>query len=265
MIGTGWWCSNDGEHLTNPERKLLGDEQIRGAKFFDLWLQSVIRYTNPASVVVIDSRSPIKPDPKLMANVHWVELPFNARHSTNHVGQWSGWMRSVLMAGQYALNSDAEYFVYIEQDCLVEGFDIIEYCIMKMKTDFLFGSGVGTPQPIQQSFFIVRRRGLSRFIHNLTSLHSTDRKLSPEWKFVYSTWRPFVLASNLGLLRFNWIRRLVLLLATKLFYDHLPVGSGRARPLPLNSKFLYFQHGTSEELSAYIERNGFKSFGGSVF
>jgi len=253
LIGSGWWCSDADERSINPNRKLLGDDGIRAAGFFRVWLDSVSRCTAPASIVVIDSQAPVKPDPTLRAQVAWIELPFNAKHSTNHVGQWSGWMRSVLMSGHYALNSDADYFVYVEQDCLLQGEGIIEHCIAQMTTDLVFGSGEGTPQPLQQSFFIVRRRSLARFLDNLVALRATDRDLAPEWKFVFATWRPLVVAANLGLLERRVIRQLVLRIARRFFYDHLPVGAGRTRPIPTKDHYYYFQHGTAEELEAYLQ------------
>jgi len=256
VIGSGWWCSDADERIVNPNRKLLGDDKVRAVGFFQLWLESIRRCTSPLGIVVIDSHAPTKPDPDLQREVSWVELPFNAKHSTNHLGKWSGWLRSVLMSGHYALNSDAEYFVYVEQDCLLEGDGIIEHCISHMTTDLMFGSGEGTPQPLQQSFFIVRRKRLARFLHNIVCLRADDRDLSPEWKFVYASWWPLVVASNLGLLEYRPIRGLVLRLARRFFCDHLPIGAGRKRPLPHGAKHLYFQHGTSEELADYLSRTG---------
>ena len=254
VIGTGWWCSDSDERGINPNRKLLGDDEIRTAGFFRVWLDSVHRNANPYAIAVIDSHSPAKPDPALRAQVAWIELPFNAKHSTNHIGQWSGWMRSVLLSGHYALNADADYFVYVEQDCLLQGEGIIEHCIAQMTTGMMFGSGKGTPQPLQQSFFIVHRRRLARFLDNLMSLRATDRDLSPEWKFVFASWRPLVMAANLGLMKSRRIRRLALRIAQRFFFDHLPVGSGRARPIPMSEPYFYFQHGTADELQAYLKQ-----------
>jgi hypothetical protein len=256
IVGSGWWCSGFDESSTNPNRKLLGDERIRAVGFFKLWFDSIRRCTSPANIVVIDSHSPIKPNPELRSGVAWVELPFNAKHSTNHIGKWSGWTRSVLMSGHFALNSDVDYFVYVEQDCLLEGKKIIEHCISHMKTDLMFGSGEGTPQPLQQSFFIVRRNRLAQFMYNLVCLNSDDRDLSPEWKFVYASWWPLVAASNIGLLKHRRARELALRVARRFFYDHLPIGAGRSRPLPIGAQHLYFQHGTSEELADYQFRVG---------
>jgi hypothetical protein len=256
VIGSGWWCSASDDRNINPSRKLLGDDKIRDVEFFDIWLGSIRNVACPEKIVVIDSNSPVKPEIRLRKAVSWVELPLNAKHSTNHTGQWSGWMRSVLLGGHYALVSDAEYFVYVEQDCLLAGEGIIEHCIAGMTTDFMFGSGDGTPQPIQQSFFIIRRRALARFLHNLVRLNKTDRDLPPEWKFVFSTWSGFVLASNLGLLRWHFTRSIVKYISKRIFYDELPIGSGRARPLPKTERYFYFQHGTSEDIAFFSSTSG---------
>jgi len=265
VIGSGWWCADTDERSVNPERKLLGDEAIRGVTFFRIWFDSLRRCTSPMAIAVVDSNSPVKPDLSLREEVFWLELPLNAKHSTNHVGQWSGWMRSVLLSGHYALNSDADYFVYVEQDCLLQGDGIIEHCIEHMKKDLMFGSGEGTPQPLQQSFFILRRQGLGRFLDNLVSLRKTDRDLTPEWKFIYASWRPLVVASNLGLLENPRVRRLALRLARRFFFDHLPVGTGRVRPLPSGARFLYFQHGTSEELATYLAGSSIKTIASKAY
>lgn len=253
-IGSGWWCTEDDDEKTNPLRQTYGDDVVRSLSFFDLWLDSIKRTTKPHSIAVVDSRSPVKPDQQLQAQVAWLELPFNARHSTNHLGKWAGWTRSVLLGGQYALLSDTEYFVYVEQDCLLFGTGIIEHCIDKMDRDFMFGSGEGTPQPLQQSFFIIKKQRLAQFLANLSALKQDDKDLSPEWKFVYATWRPFVIAANLGLLKRHRVKHWVLHLARKYFFQELPVRGGRARPLPQDDAFYYFQHGTAQELQGYYDR-----------
>ena len=86
----------------------------------------------------------------------FLSLPLNAGHSTDHKGKYSGWMRSILLGLEYAYLSDTEYFVYVEQDALLYGDNIVEKCIDKMTKPYMFGSGLGTKQPLQQSFFIIR-------------------------------------------------------------------------------------------------------------
>lgn len=253
VIGSGWWSSALAADAVNPKRKILGDDQIRAPAFFDTWLNTILENSTPYEIAVVDSHAEQKPDPNQMARVKWIELPFNARHATEHVGRWCGWTRSVLVSGQYALAADAEYFVYIEQDCLIGGKGVIEHCIAQMKKGIMFGDGRGTPQPIQQSFFIVHRKALPGFLRNLVALTHVDAELSPEWKFVFATSRPWVLASNLGLLQKRKIKGLARRVAARAHFDVLPIGSGRVRPIPMNQPFFYFQHGTAEELERFRE------------
>jgi len=255
-IGSGWWCSNEDEAVVNPNRKLLGAPSVRAVSFFDIWRESINRNTNPASIVVVDSRSPVKPPEDQRAPFAWVELPFNAKHSVDHLGKWSGWTRSVLVAGQYALASEADYFVYVEQDCLLAGKGIIEHCIQSMDKGIMFGSGDGTPQPLQQSFFIIRRDRLAPFLKNLADIKADDRDFSPEWKFVCATWRPLITLARLKIPNARAARLLAFAIARRFFIDWLPIGTGRSRPLPMTKPYWYFQHGSDTEVATYLEAEG---------
>lgn len=254
VVGTGWWCSEIPDADVNPGRKKIGDDEVRAVAFFEKWLESIRRVSMPDEIVVVDSNSPVKPPEALRDKVKWVELPFNARHSTNHLGQWSGWLRSVLAGGSYAICAEADYFVYVEQDCLLSGEGIINHCISNMRRGLMFGSGQGTPQPLQQSFFIVRKDALPGFLKNLADLKHRDCELSPEWKFVFASCRPLVWASNLGLLRTERARNIALRIARHTSYDLLPLHGGRSRPLKENVPFYYFQHGTTEELKDFFSK-----------
>jgi len=251
VIGSGWWSAGEDTDAVNPLRSGLGDQSIRRAPFFEIWLESIRRNTSPEAIAVVDSAAPEKPAAHLREGIAWLELPFNAKHSTDHLGRWSGWTRSVMLSGQYALLSDAEYFVYVEQDCLLAGRGIVERCIAAMTRDFMFGDGAGTPQPLQQSFFIVRRRALPAFLRNLAELREADSALSPERKFLLATSTLLVRARNAGLLGPRLMRRLVRL-APGRRYDLLPIGSGRARPIPVEAPHYYFQHGSQDELDRYL-------------
>jgi hypothetical protein len=253
VIGSGWWCSEAPDTDVNPRRKKLGDDTVRAVAFFETWLDSIRHVATPDEIVVVDSASPSKPAAALRAGVRWIELPFNARHSTDHLGRWSGWLRSVLASGHYAICAEAEYFAYVEQDCLLAGPGVIDHCIDRMRTGLAFGSGEGTPQPLQQSFFIVRQDRLPAFLKNLVDLKDRDCALSPEWKFLFASWRPLVIAANLGLLRSRRMRRIASFLARRHF-DVLPVRGGRTRPLRVEDQFYYFQHGTKDELAQYVAR-----------
>jgi hypothetical protein len=120
-----------------------------------------------------------------------------------------------------------------------------------MTHPYMFGSGVGTPQPLQQSFFIVHRSEFARMIRRLDGFAESDRLVSPEVKFARLKWDR--MPSNLlgGKRRKKWFRR-----TGKFWYDELPFGVGRARPIDWEAPFFYFQHGSADELTAYSERTG---------
>ncbi|WP_424965107.1 hypothetical protein [Dinoroseobacter sp. S375] len=252
VVGSGWWSSDRDFKQEFPDRKELGDAVIRSVPFFEIWLDSVTSVMTPSEIVVVDSAAPLKPAPEMRERVRWIELPFNARHSTNHLGRWSGWMRSVLVSGNYAMASDCDYFVYVEQDCLLSGEALWKACEDAMTADHMFGSGSGTPQPLQQSFFVIRGAALPGFLANLANLERRDRDLSPEWKFVWACSSTLTRLANLGLFRTKITRKIGLKIAQGLgLFCVLPVGSGRARPIPFDAPHYYFQHGTGDEIARY--------------
>lgn len=254
VIGSGWWSSDRDFADEFPGRKELGDTVIRSVPFFDLWLDSVRRAIGASEIVVVDSAAPLKPSAEKRAQVRWIELPFNARHATDHLGRWSGWTRSVLVSGAYAMASDCDYFVYVEQDCLLKGEGLVETCIAAMTADLMFGSGDGTPQPLQQSLFVVRGSALPAFLANLSNLKCRDVDMAPEWKFVWASSKLLTSLASIGVFRFKPVRRLGFKLAKLAgLFCYLPFGSGRARPVPFDSPHFYFQHCTADELARYRE------------
>ena len=54
IIGTGWWCDGSGTH-THSKHQPYVDKKTRQVEFFDLWYKSVMKFTNPHNIVVIDS------------------------------------------------------------------------------------------------------------------------------------------------------------------------------------------------------------------
>lgn len=254
VIGSGWWSSEASSEEVNPARKKVGDPYIRSVAFYDHWIESIDRCCDPQRIIVVDSNAPQKPAPEKRQRVEWVSLPFNAKHSTDHLGQWSGWMRSVIVSASYAIATECDYYVYVEQDCLLKGAGIVEHCIARMPSGIAFGSGEGTPQPLQQSFFIIRKDRLPGFVANLCALRMRDLDLSPEWKFLCASWTPFVAAANRGLFSKRSVRKRAIRYAAGRHFDFLDIGSGRARPIPQSSPHYYFQHGSREEVDQYLAR-----------
>lgn len=264
ILGSGWWCTED--RNADGRERFFGSEDIRKKAFHQHWYRSICRYTNPTKIFIVDSASPVLPaletsDPR----IEFVSLAFNAGHSTHPVGRYCGWMRSVLLGLEYAMANDADYFVYVEQDALLFGQGIVEGCIAQMGGSYMFGSGVGTPQILQQSFFVIRKDGMRRFIQRIHGIEESDAVICPEEKF-------FIAASRMGWLmrriyislkkkKKGLIRKKLLKLLSDRYknYDLIPFGYGRCRPIDFDQPFYYFQHGTSEEIVDYFRA---ESFGG---
>lgn len=250
IIGSGWWCSGEAENTHDEKRKLIGNPIIRNVDFHSKWYQSVIESTNPEKIVIVDSNSPIKPNLNDKDNrIVFISLPVNSGHSVNCTEKFCGWTKSVILSLQYAILANTDYFVYVEQDVLLKGKGIIEYCIRNMKTPYMFGHPKGTPQPLQQSLFIIKVSYAYCFLHGLFNSNLKDSELSPEHKFVYASSPKRKL---LDFFYFCFKQKKAQKLAYRFkHFDYLPIGYGRTRPISFSDKYYYFQHGTIEELESY--------------
>ena len=273
IIGSGWWCdtpasnvvsgsSNDTEvredSVTGSERKILGDDEIRSESFHQLWYRGVDEFTNPKKIIIVDSNSPVIPS--LNPNdqrLEFVSLAENSGHSTGCKTKFCGWTKSVLVGLQYALLSEVDYFIYIEQDALIYGEGIIEHCIDNMKKPCMFGSGEGTPQPLQQSFFIIDIKFASQFIERLQKIDFMDRDLSPENKFTLATSKYFNY-NNFCAKRIKSDKKKKRFYSGIRNFDHLPFGYGRNRPVDFDQKYFYFQHGQKSEVQRWKEKMEWK-------
>ncbi|HBC2917538.1 TPA: hypothetical protein I0E88_000726 [Escherichia coli] len=249
IIGSGWWCGN------NNGRQVQGDDFIRGEKFHKIWYNSIIKNTNPQKILIIDSDSPVKPDlNKDDLRLEFVSLNKNWGHSTNleYDEKYCGWTASVILGLQYAYFCDTDYFVYIEQDVILVGKGIIEEVIKKMevkKLNYAFGSPGNTPQPLQQSFFIIKKNYILKFINNILAIRYSDRILGPEYKFAIAVdpickFLPKCLFLNIY---FRYIYRKICMI------NYMDIGFGRDRPIDFNLKYYYFQHGKKDEINKLIE------------
>lgn len=259
VITSGWWCGDD----PNEKRVRYGSEEIRSVSFFRKWKKSVLENTKPQKILIVDSNSPTKPDAEDLNDVEFVSLSENAGHSTAHTGKYCGYMRSVIMGLTYASLCDCDYWVYVEQDALLQGEGIIEHCIEQMEKPYMFGDATGVPQLLQQSMIIIRRDGFEDFLKYLNNIELADNQMPPETKFALAA-SPKLRALPRTLFMPNtknsWTRKklrpLIRFLVARLRgYEDLPIGYGRARPIDFSDSYLYFQHASEEELSAYTEKN----------
>jgi hypothetical protein len=239
MISTGWWCSDDDTRLAHHQ----GDARIRSVDFHHTWYRLVDRFTSPSRILIVDSASPVLPPVNSDdERIHVHSLAINAGHATNSQTQFCGWSASVLCGLQDCLHSDNDYFVYIEQDVLLYGEGIVETAISQMKSPYMFGDAKGIPQPLQQSFFIIRRDGIAPFLSRLLGIKESDRDLSPERKFHYACLPHLFTNKPLRWLGRRWRS-----------YDYLPFGFGRKRPLDFSQPHFYFQHSSAEEFREFTE------------
>lgn len=259
IIGTGWWCTNKD---TRDAKFLNGEDYIRSKAFHLLWAESIRENCNPEKVVVVDSCSPIKAEwSTQLLPYQIIELNKNAGHATNLNGsKFCGWTASVLLSMEYTSLSDCDYYVYVEQDALLFGENIIEYCLDKIGEDtkYAFGKSENNIQPLQQSFFIIRRDAIDEFVSRLRGIKYNDYEISPEFKFAIATspllyFLPHIFykqsKSFFGKIRRRFLSSIFKYIAS---YKTVPIGYGRERPIDFSRNYFYFQHGSTKELQEYI-------------
>ena len=236
IVGSGWWSDE------KPHDWARGDELTTDVNFFSLWYQMVRKYLNPNAIVVTDSNSPIKPNWQDFENVTWIELDENYGHPNDiRVGKiqtkFSGFTRSVINGAMFALCCDADYYVYLEQDCLIKGEKFLEHAIGDSNADIFLGDrtrggrgieGKPAAPMFQQSCIIVKKAALERFISGTMSGQETDGQLSPEVKMARDI-KP---------------------------WEVLQVPYGRSRPIDFSQLHFYAQHLQTDELMQFLATEG---------
>jgi len=250
-ICSGWWCSDDFREYT------FGDESIRGKDFHQLWYNSVTKFTTPNKIFICNNNAPILPNYHNM--IEFTSLNVNAGHATKLLNnqKYCGWTSSVLLGLSYTELSDSDYFVYVEQDVLLYGKNIVECSIDKMKknkTNVIFGRPRSSPQPLEVSFFIVRKSYINKLASRYKSINYDDSKVSPEVKLALS----IIGAHKLPLFmtRNSYFQYMLKRLMNKKYFHDF--GYGRHKPIDFNDDYLYFQHGDVDELKYYKEKTGCK-------
>jgi hypothetical protein len=235
VVGSGWWCDE------KPHDWAIGSPVTRSVPFFDLWYRQVVRCLQPDRIVVTDSASPIKPDYHSYP-IQWIELDRNYGQPNDiRIGRiatkYSGFTRGVINGATYALCCDADFYVYVEQDCLLHGEDFLGAALGDSSADIFLGAptengrgiGGGTAAAmLQQSLIIVRRAGLERFLEGLLGAPWTDGEVSPE-EIMRRRLAPF---------------------------DFIQVPYGRSRPIDFARPHFYAQHLDDDELRQFVADAG---------
>ncbi len=193
--------------------------------------------SKPAKIIVVDSASPVQPH---VADkmVEFVSMERNFKHGMVCEGQYGGWTRAFALGAYYAYLNDADYSVFLEQDCLIAGDGIIECAIRNMGNRGI-SYGATSPVRIEQSFVVMRRDYILPFLHRLLSMPKRDCELFTEVKFQQIQQRDRRL-SNLGLARDN--------------FTPLPFGYGRNRPIQFSDPHIYAQQWETHELEQLLRR-----------
>ncbi len=231
VVGSGWWSDH------SPHDWTIGTQEAHTPAFFSLWLKLVKKYVSPSCIVVTDSHAPLKPSIVDRAGVEWIELDQNYGHSNDiRIGRistkHSGFTRSLFLGATYAIACDADYYVYVEQDCVIHGDGILDAIVAGMEHPIALGARTSGGQGIegraapmfQQSLIVVARSGLERFISAILSAPETDGELPPEEK----------LARDLAP------------------FSELCIPFGRSRPLDFSYPHFYAQHLTAVELASFL-------------
>ncbi len=264
IIGSGWWCD---ESDTNRYR--IGSDKIRSEEFHHLWYQAVNTFTKPEKIFIVDSASPVPiPYNTKDSRFEVVKLTQNPGHPTKHTGKYSGWTISAMLGMEYALYCGVDYFVYIEQDALVYGEGIIEKCISAMTKPIMFGAGGKSIHPLQQSFFIIHKSEIEKFICNINKINLPDCIIPPEKKFCIASSR-FLQLMPIGVFKEtkhhterNWLDRQKVRMHRRLLrrfgkFDILPIGPGgykEREPVDFSNDYFYFQHGADDEIAEFKQK-----------
>jgi hypothetical protein len=233
VVGSGWWSAGVRSQWT------IGDDLTRSTAFFTLWYRQVMKSLNPSMIFVTDSRSPNKPDSRKFERVQWIELDKNYGHANDiRVGlskaKFSGSNLCKIMGAAFALCCDADYFVHVQQGCVLRGDDFLKKSIGEQDFDFFCGQraeggrglhGAVAAPMLQDSVLIMKKSGIENYISKIISAPETDGELSPEAK-MERYMAP---------------------------YGLLQVPYGRSRPIDFSRSHFYAIHLTRDELMAFLE------------
>lgn len=234
IVGTGWWAPDDLSQTT----------LTRHERMFPMWYHFVRKYIDPDRIVVVNSANRRKPDFSAYEGVEVINLDRNygtgnaIKNGTIRT-KYNGWTRSCYLSCCYALACDAEQFVYVEQDCLLRGADLLQEATHSSVYPVWLGPAPGKGYKPgskdlvqlagfnQVSLIVARHDGLISLMKACVEGPYTDGERPAEVR----------LAENLGG-RFNLIK----------------IPFGRSRPLDLSAPVMYAQDWSREELTAFLEQ-----------
>ncbi len=221
IIHGGYWCDGTAVH---PGATKYSDRRIRTTAFFEVWYEFLRRYSSPEKIIIVDSASPVKPD-LTGKDVEFVSLKRNFLHGMTCDTKFCGASRAILIGAFYSFMNDAEYSVYMEQDCLIYGEGIIERAISEMKAkDKGISFSLGGPNRSDQSLMLIHRDYFLKFLDAYLAIPQNDRDMDTEDKFL------------------------------QIIRDHesfveLPFGYGRNRPINFRDKMFSAQQWRPDELA----------------
>jgi len=236
IIGTGWHCDGKGRIKNTPSAGKAGDFN-RSREFFNLWYYFVNKYTQPQKIIIIDSNSPIKPMMPKDDRIEILNMKKNFGAPCHKQGIWTGGERAFMLGCFYALMNDVEYFIYIEQDCLVRGKEWLELVLKNMQNHKI-SFGLWDPKNpssygSEWSLCVIRTDYILEWLNNYIHLDRT--------KFIRSE------------IKFTHLRT-----KNKADFKELPFGYGRIRPIDFTKKHFYAQQWTDEEINKMLALEGKK-------
>jgi hypothetical protein len=246
FIASGWFCGGKTKFYEASRRRWLSDIQ----KTFGIGVE----------VCIVNNASPVDYPLHLIKevdlHVEFTSINQNAGHAQNlrNGNSICGWHASVLLSLTKFLLSDADLYVYIEQDVVLENLTEEDFYTKEL----ILGRSLTLTQPIQQSIFAVNKTYARKFLSRLLELKADDYTLSCERKFAIAgstfyrfipsfLFHPLHKCDSLPCRLFNILQSLVL----RLLFDKeiLDIPGGRDRKY-LGERF-YLQQLTNKEMHRY--------------
>lgn len=235
VVGSGWWGTNE---IRNRLKDLT-----RHPSFFPLWYYFANKYIRPDLFVVVDACGPARPDFAAFDRLTVLKLdrnygtPADLRDGRIDT-KYCGWTRTVFLSAAHAIACDADVFVYVEQDCLVFGDDLLAAATGDEPGPVWLGRSPGVGNALDGSGNLVE---LARMAQN-----SLIVARGPGIQILFNALLDNVVSDGLHPVEGRMTRNL----GDRLSYLQIPFG--RARPLDLDKPHFYAQDWLATELAAFV-------------